>query len=162
MLRLCFVVAAKASPLADQLLLQCCSFILLGFAALTLFFFGAWLSLPEGTWMRKREPPGVPSLCSFISFHLLPLVQLHVAVLAATLQPHLHFITTSFHQHLQHSLLHFAATVLWCNLPSSFAASCAAFLPFAASCAALTPQLQQLASLRGVSSVADIGSTTPD
>ncbi|GKV50246.1 hypothetical protein SLEP1_g56958 [Rubroshorea leprosula] len=39
-------------------------------------------------------------------------VQLHVAVLAATLQPHLPFITTSCHQHLQHSLLHFAVTVL--------------------------------------------------
>ncbi|GKU97476.1 hypothetical protein SLEP1_g10619 [Rubroshorea leprosula] len=92
---------------------------------------------------EQESQPEVPSLLSFISFHFLPLVQLHVAVLAAILQPHLHFIAASFHQHLQHSLLHFAATVLWCSLPSSFAASCAAFLPFAASCAALTPQLQQ-------------------
>ncbi|GKV36840.1 hypothetical protein SLEP1_g44930 [Rubroshorea leprosula] len=68
---------------------------------------------------------------------------------AASFAFHLHFITASFHQHLQHSLLHSSPIVFGEALPSfHFAATCAAFFPFAASCAALTPQLQHVAFYR--------------
>ncbi|GLT34443.1 hypothetical protein SLA2020_089550 [Shorea laevis] len=83
--------------------------------------------------------------CSLISFHLLPLVQLHVAILAATLQP---FICISLQPHFINICSIACCTLLLpcfgAALPSfHFAATRAVFFPFAASCAALTPQLQQ-------------------
>ncbi|GKV46245.1 hypothetical protein SLEP1_g53244 [Rubroshorea leprosula] len=99
----------------------------------------------KGLGGEGRSIGGVPSLITLKDW--LPFVWLHVAVLAATLQPHLHFISISLQPHFINICSIVCCTLLLpcfgAALPSfHFAATCAAFFPFAASCATLTPQLQ--------------------